>query len=218
MLVINSERAKKILENPKAIVKDINSSMRRYPSEAFKVWASLDLDQNRVKNLSFAGELNSDEKIILESLASLMNGKPLSVLDGLSLRECEAYLRDRNSQTAFDGITPELEAKFKKFFGWIRGLPLVTSGENYHYASTKGDFRNLKLVEKVKELKAFLASAEVLELYQNTARPELVDVDGLTVYVQVAYESEEDKALFEELHLLGVATFQEENLNFIPEA
>ncbi len=218
MFVINSQRAKSLLDTPKAVTKSPNSDMKRYPSESFKVWAYLELDQNRVKKLSFAGELDPIEQIILESLASLMTGKALPVLDNLSLRECEAFLRDRNSEVAFEGITPELENKFKKLFIWLKGLPLITSGEDYHFSSEKGDFSKLKLVEKVRELKGFLASKEVLELYQNHARPELVDVDDLTVYVQVPYQTDTERSLFEELHILGVAAFQEESLNFIPES
>jgi hypothetical protein len=79
-------------------------------------------------------------------------------------------------------------------------------------------FKNLKLVEKIKEIKAFLNSFEVQKIYQDGAPPELVDVDDLTVYIQAPYHSENDRALFEELHILGISTFQEENLNFIPEA
>lgn len=218
MFVINSQRAKSLLETPKAIVKEINSEMKRYPSESFKVWAYLELDQNRVKKLSFAGEMEPVEQLILESLASLMNGKLLPVLDNLSLRECEAFLRDRNSEVAFEGITTELEAKFKKFFIWLKSLPLLSSGEDYEYTSDKGEFRRLKLVDKVRELKGFLAGREVLALYQNHARPELVDVEDLTVYVQVPYQTDTEKSLFEELHILGVAAFQEESLNFIPES
>jgi hypothetical protein len=76
----------------------------------------------------------------------------------------------------------------------------------------------LKLVDKVRELKAFLSSVEVHDLYKDCLRPELVDVEDLTVFIQAPYSSELERSLFEELHLLGVATFQEENLNFIPES
>lgn len=218
MFVINSQRAQNLIDKPVAIISQPNSQMKRYPSEAFKVWVDLSLDENRVKKLSFAGELSSLEKLVLESLASLMTGKALSIIDNLSIRECEAFLRDRNSQVAFEGVDPEAEGKFKKFFTWLKGLPFMASGEDYQFDSQKGAFARLKLVEKVRELKAFLASKEVLTLYQNHARPELVDVDDLTVYVQVPYHTDTERSLFEELHILGVEAFQDENLNFIPEA
>jgi hypothetical protein len=138
MFVINSQRAQKLVDRPVAVLKEMNSQMKRYPSESFKVWAELELEQNRVKKLSFAGELSPIESLILESLASLMTGKPLPLLDNLSLRECEAFLRDKNSQVAFEGVTPELEGKFKKFFTWLKTLPLITSGDDYEFSSQKG--------------------------------------------------------------------------------
>ncbi len=73
-------------------------------------------------------------------------------------------------------------------------------------------------MDKVREIKAFLNSPEILTLYQNLPRPELVDVEDLTVYIHAPYESQREKSLFEELHILGVEAFQEENLNFIPDA
>jgi hypothetical protein len=43
-------------------------------------------------------------------------------------------------------------------------------------------------------------------------------VEELTVYIQAPYSTNEEKSMFEELHALGVVTFQEESLNFIPDA
>jgi hypothetical protein len=40
----------------------------------------------------------------------------------------------------------------------------------------------------------------------------------MTVYINAPYGSQKEKELFEELHLLGVEAFQDENLNFIPES
>ena len=151
-------------------------------------------------------------------MGRLMINKPITRMDTLTVRECEAFLRDRNSEVAIDGLTDSAEEKFKKFFQWIRQWPRITDSEEYHFSSEKGPFSRLKLVDKVREIKAFLCSSQITELYQNVALPELVDVDDLTVYVQVPYSSDKEKSLFEELHLLGVEAFQEESLNFIPEA
>jgi hypothetical protein len=218
MLVIKSQRAQKLLEHPVAVKKELDSKMRKYPNEFLKVWVDMEFDLNRVKKLSFFGELDFDEKIILESLACLMLDKPLAHLDAISLRECEAFLRDRNSELAFEGASPDLENKFKRFFSWLKNWSMITHGEHYSFRSEKGPFHQLKLVDKIKELKAFLNSIDIINLYQSSVRPELIDVEDLTVYIQVPYQSEMDKSLFEELHILGVEAFQEENLNFIPEA
>lgn len=217
MVEIKSLRAKSLLEAPKAIEEMNTSLMRRYPNDELNVWVSLERDQQNVKKLSFAGKLDDYEKVILEAVSALMKGKPLNVLENLSLRECEAFLRDRNSELALENLSPLDENRFKKFFQWLRFYPIQGQAQDYDYSFQKGPFRNLKLVEKVKELKAFLNSKEIQQLYQGAYTPELIDVDDLTVYIQAPYQSEQDRALFEELHILGVTTFQEENLNFIPE-
>lgn len=204
--------------NPKSIVSDVSSRMRKYPGSEFDLWVQVDQEPPYVKKLSFAGNLQDHEKVILEAVASLVEGKDLSQLENLSLRECEAFLRDRNSEMALENLAPETEGKFKKLFSWMRLTPQERPVMDYQYSVHKGPFRNLKLIDKIRELKAFLNSPEIKELYQGSLLPELVDVEDLTVFVQAPYRSERDRALFEELHLLGVSTFQEESLNFIPEA
>lgn len=218
MVLIKSQRAKDLLSNPRAFQTLDPSKMRKYPSDELDLWIQLEREQSNVKNLSFAGTLSDHERVLLEAVAALMKGRPVSFAENLSLRECEAFLRDRNSETALENLTAEDEARFKKVFQWLRMMPVSRPPEEYHFSSEKGPFRELKLVDKVRELKAFLNSFEIQELYQGSLPPELVDVDELTVYIQAPYHSERDKALFEELHILGVQAFQEESLNFIPEA
>lgn len=218
MFKIKSERAKRTLERPKFIKEELSPLMKRYPGSGLALWVQLDWDHNIVKNLSFHGELGDLQKIIFESMASLLIGKPITSLDSLSLRECEAFLRDRNSETAFEGMTEDEENELKKIFSWIRMWPRYEEAKTYHFHSEKGLFHTLKLTDKIREIKAFLNSPEILTLYQNLPRPELVDVEDLTVYIHAPYGSQREKSLFEELHILGVEAFQEENLNFIPEA
>lgn len=218
MITIKSSRAQKILDNPKFIKKEKTSQMKAYPGQEMKIWVELESENFNVKNLSFFGELSPFQVVIIESMASLLIGKPLTVLDSLTIRECEAFLRDRNSENAIEGMSEVHESELKKFFQWIKVMPRKMEAKEYQFSSEKGPFHRLKLVDKIKEVKAFLNSPEILTLYKDSPRPELVDMDDLTVYIQVSYESDKDKALFEELHILGVEAFQEENLNFIPDA
>jgi len=216
--ILNSLRAKKHLENLKHILNEKDPVMKKYPGDGLTLWANLEREQGVVKKLSFFGELQDFQKVILESMASLLIGKPIAKLDDLSIRECEAFLRDRNSEPSITEMTENEEKELKKVFQWIRAWPQTNAPKEYSFPSEKGLFRNLKLVEKIKEIKAFLNSPEILTLYQGLSLPELVDVEDLTVYIHAPYESQREKSLFEELHLLGVEVFQEENLNFIPEA
>ncbi len=218
MVTIKSQRAHKLLEHPIHIKNQQDSLMKRFPGEEINLWVALEWDGANVKKLSFAGDLQDHQKILLESMASLLIGKPITKLDDLSLRECEAFLRDRNSENALEGMTEVEENELKKVFQWIRVWPRYEAPVEYHFSSEKGPFYRLKLVDKIKAIKAFLNSPEILTLYENMARPELVDVEDLTVYIHAPYSSERERSAFEELHLLGVAAFQEENLNFIPDA
>ena len=215
---IKSLRAKKLLENLRFVVNEHHSSMKRFPGDGLVLWAKLEWESHNVKNLSFYGELRDDQKVLLESMASLLIGKPISRLDDLTVRECEAFLRDKNSEASIEDLTEAEEKELKKVFQWVRSFPKSVPSQVYAFSSEKGPFDQLKLVDKIRELKAFLNSPEILSLYENLAPPELVDVEDLTVYIHVSYDSQEEKALFEKLHLLGVETFREENLNFIPES
>lgn len=215
---IKSQRALNLLKNPVAFVSPDPTQMRKYPSDDLNLWVKIERENQNVKKLSFAGSVADHEKVLLEAVSALMKARPLTVLENLNLRECEAFLRDRNSEMALENIPATDEARFKKFFAWLRILPTETPAQEYQFSSEKGPFSKLKLVDKIRELKAFLSSFEVRDLYRGMVAPELIDVDDLTVYIQAPYQSERDRALFEELHILGVSTFQEENLNFIPEA
>ncbi len=218
MVKVNSSRAKKILETPRFLKNEISPSMRRYPGDQITLWMDLEGNALSVKNLSFSGSLENGQILVLESMASLLVGKKISLLETLSIRECEAFLRDRNSEAAFEGMTSEEESLLLAVFRWIRSWPFKNPNEVYSYAKEKGPFRILRLADKVRELKAFLASADVTSLYLGHRHPELIDVEDLTVYVDVPYASEEERALFQELHERGVEIFHEEELNFIPES
>ena len=217
MIEVNSERAKLILAHPKHISTVRSTAMRKYPGHP-DLWVELEWENQSVKNLSFFGTLQDYEKVLLESMASLLKGKKIETLNSLSARECEAYLRDKNSVLAIVGMTESIEKDLKSLFTWISHWPRQVIGRVYTFPSEKGPFHKLSLVDKIKEIKSFLLSPEILTLYEKFPRPELVDVEGLTVYIDAPYATQEEKALFEELHILGVEAFQEENLNFIPEA
>jgi hypothetical protein len=218
MSSIKSQRAKKLLENPRFFKNEIDPAMKKFPGSELSLWVKLDWEGDIVKNLSFFGEISDEHKVLLESMASLLINKPISKLDDISVRECEAFLRDRNSEKSIDEMTENHELIIKKVFQWIRTYPRASVPKTYEFSSEKGPFRQLKLVDKIREIKAFLNSPEILTLYQNMVPPELVDVEDLTVYILAPYGSQREKSLFEELHVMGVEMFQEENLNFIPEA
>lgn len=215
---IKSIRANKLLAEPRFVKAELDPQMKRYPGDDLVLWVRLDWEQNYVKNLSFFGQLSDFQKIILESMASLLINKPITLLETLSIRECEAFLRDKNSEAAFEGMTEVDENELKKVFQWVKAWPKFMPAKEYSFSNEKGPFHQLKVVDKIKEIRAFLNSPEILTLYQNLVRPELVDVEDLTVYIHAPYGSAEEKSIFEELHILGVEAFQEENLNFIPDA
>lgn len=217
MVKVNSSRAKKILEIPRYMKAEVTPTMRKYPGSGILLWIEVEGDPLSVKNLSYSGTLEAFHVLILESMASLLIGKKLSLLENLSVRECEAFLRDRNSEAAFEGWGQDDEKLFHSIFQWIRVWPFRNSSQNYVYPREKGSFRQLRLADKVREIKAFLSSSEITALYGESRRPELIDVEELTVFVEAPYASESEKSLFKELHERGVEAFGEDELNFIPE-
>jgi hypothetical protein len=217
MIQIISERAKKLIETPHFFVAHKDSKMRSYQGEQFSLWVYLECDEVGVNKFLFWGQLASWQQVIIESMASLIQGKKLHALETLSLRECEAYLRDKNSQLALEGLPDNAEKSFKHLFTWLRLWPSNVSSEDYQFPPSKGLFRNLSLVDKIKEMKAFLYSTQVLHLYGEKKKPELVDMVELEIYLNVPYSSEEDRLLLHDLHDLGVLMFNEDHLNFIPE-
>ncbi len=215
---IKSKRAKELLLRPHSYQTRPLSQLRKYPGSMIDFYGVIELEGKNVKNLSFAGNLPDHMIVLIESAGEIMKNRSIDLLDSLSLRECEAYLRDKNSQAAIENLDSEDDESLKKILYWLKRLPREMAGGPYEFSSEKGRFADLKLVDKVRELKAFLASFEVQSLYSGRLGPELVDVDGLMVFVSAPYSSSEEKGLFEELHLLAVATYQDENINFIPEA
>jgi hypothetical protein len=217
MAIVKSLRAQRLLERPQFIKEALETGMTKYPGSPLVLWARVELEKNLVKNLSLYGEFEDHQKVLFESMASLLIGGPITRLDELSVRECEAYLRDRNSEVSIEEMSETQEEVLKSAFKWIRLISQSTSSQDYIFSSEKGPFHQLKLVEKIKELKAFLRTPEILTLYQDLPLPELVDVDELTVYIHAPYGSQREKEQFSKLHALGVLTFKDENLNFIPE-
>lgn len=217
MFTVNSERAKALLQNPKSFLAEPIQGMRKFHSASFDLFALLEKENGVVKKLSFSGKVPDPILIYLESMASLLINRPISTLDQLSLRECEAFLRDRNSVPALTPPDPADEQTLQELFQWLRHFEPQRDSSDYKYSISGKSFEGLSLVDKVKELKAFLSSAQVDQVYQGMARPEVLDVEDLTVYVWAPYESDKEKEAFDKLHTLGVETFGDERLNFIPE-
>ena len=218
MGVVKSIRAKKLLENLRYYKETIWPGMKKFPGSGPDLYFDMELENEIVKNLSFFGPIDDVTKVLFESMASLLINRPMSKLDTFSLRELEAYLRDKNSEASLEEMTESDDIYLKKVFQWLKTLSRKPVSKDYSFHSEKGLFRDLKLADKIKEIRAFLNSPLILTLYRDTASPELVDVEGMTVYINAPYGSQKEKELFEELHLLGVEAFQDENLNFIPES
>jgi len=219
MISVKSQRAQGLVKNPKTVIPHLLDQMILFPGQEWKLSAHLELEGNIVKKMAFSSSaLQDGEIVILEAIGQLISGKELSRLERLSFRECEAFLRDRNSEPALEGVDEVFENRFTALITWLRTLRSFGAGTEYEYDYSKGPFRNLKTTDRIKELKAFLNSSEVRSLYQGQTPPQLVDLDELTAYVSAPYSSDEQRALFEELHTLGVGVFHEDELNFIPES
>ncbi len=218
MIEIKSKRACDLLVKSEIFSEEKKLSMRFFSGTFCSVWVDLEFDHINVKKMSYYGTLLDYQKVILIALEKLLKNKPLEVLESFSIRELEAFLRDRNSVAALENLPPELEGQFRLFLTWLRLWP-VPSDHSTQYEFTQGkSFEQLGLVEKVSELKSFFHSENVMRIYQGRPKPEFIDISSLDIFLNVPYETEDDKALLHDLHELLVMTFREEKLNLIPES
>lgn len=215
MITIKSTRAQKKQAEP-AFFGTHNDNMRTF-NGPLDLHMGLVVENGIVKNLSIQGSLEPWLLACLEGWGEIILNRPLAKIDQITLKETEAFLRDRNSEYAIEGLGRDEEILFGSIIGWVKNFNPQSGSANYTFLPTHGPFRNLKLAEKVNELKKFLSSSEVFSLYQGQKLPELVDVEELTIYIDCPYSSEEERSIFEKLHMLGAKIFREEELNFIPE-
>lgn len=215
MIELKSKRSQDKLNAPRFF--GVNREGMRTFNGPASLLIGFDLESGNVKNLSIQGGLEPWLQVSLEAWGEMVEGKALERMDQVTLKEAEAFLRDRNSELSIEGLTASEEILFKSIISWAKTHVPQKNVSNYLFSSTLGPFRGLKLSEKVREMKNFLSSVEVFSLYGALRLPELVDVDGMTIYIDAPYSSEGERAIFDKLHMLGVSVFKDEDLNFIPE-
>ncbi len=219
MFEILSQRAEALLKAPQHRLMQKKDTMRFFKGELLHCWVDLEIENGSVKNLSYYGDLDPALLVLIEALARIMRNKSLAHFESMTLRECEAFLRDKNSQASLSKLTNELEVEFKRLCTWLRLWPTSSNvSQNFDFDSKKMVFKNLSLVEKIKIIKLFFRSSQVLTLYAGLPAPELIDVVDLDIFIEVPYETEEERELLHHLQELAVEIFQEPEFNFIPES
>lgn len=215
MIQLKSQRSQNKLSEPRFF--GINREGMKVFTGPADLLIGFDIENGNVKNLSIQGTLEPWLKVTLEAWGEMVDGKALERMDQFSLKEAEAYLRDRNSELSIEGLTTNEETLFKSIISWAKSYVPQKDVSSYIFLPALGPFRKLKLSEKVQEMKKFLSSEEVFSLYNSLRLPELVDVEDMTIYIDSPYSSEGERAIFDKLHMLGVEVFRDEDLNFIPE-
>lgn len=216
MVELKSKRSQEKLNSPRFFGVP-REGMKPFTGRPLNLLIGFDIENGNVKNLSFDGTLESWLQVCMEAWGEMIEGKPLDRIDQISLKETEAYLRDRNSEHSIEGLDADDEELFRAITSWAKTYVPQKDVSSYIFSPSMGPFRNLKLSEKIREIKNFLSSEEVFSLYNPRPLPELVDVEELTVYIDSPYSSEEERDVFEKLHMLGIEVFRDEDLNFIPE-
>lgn len=211
-----SSRALKTLQNAQF-------SLSKIPAG----WGECHLNDTRVlcwqgrekcEGWGYLGAWTEGEKAILEALGQLLKNKSWSMVQEISLREAEAWLRDRNSQAA---LPVDSYQELQSFWGNIQQAikEWSTAGlvlRDYRFPSEKV-FTTLSLPEKIQQLKAFFSSERMSGFYRQGGRIEVLDVDGMTVYIALYCASIPQGALLDWLQLTLAETFREPALNLIPE-
>lgn len=206
MAQLISNQAKNLLNQPKFVIKD---------SSAWSYWKAA--GEGEGLRLRFKGE-NSDWKIILsEAVARLCEGKAPERLEQLDFREIDAFLRDRNSEPGWELS----ESEVKEAEGYLQnikvGITLSYTEVNLPTVWVHGQFKKLSLPDKIKTVKSLFNGPFVQNLYRGITPPALLDVEDLTVFLQVPYETDEHRSRLDDLHSWLVFTLKEPDLNLIPE-
>ena len=81
MIEIKSERAKKILNQPRFLKTERDELMKKFPGNSMMLWVSIEWEHHNVKNLSFFGELEKFQIVLVESMASLLINKPIAAIN-----------------------------------------------------------------------------------------------------------------------------------------
>jgi hypothetical protein len=87
---------------------------------------------------------------------------------------------------------------------------------DYRFPSEK-TFAALSLPEKIQQLKAFFSSERMSGFYRQGGRLEVLDVEGMTVYIALFCGTIPPGALLDWLQLTLSETFREPALNLVPE-
>jgi hypothetical protein len=166
----------------------------------------------------YQGPWTEGERVILEAMGHLLKNKSWQKIKEITLREAEAWLRDRNSEPAFSpeemGILPQmwgqLQAQIEHSFKSGRVL------SDFRFPSEKS-FEKLNLSEKIRELKAFFSSERLSGFYKNGGEIELLDVEEFTLYIALNCGTIPEGALLDWLQMSLAETFREPRLNLVPE-
>jgi hypothetical protein len=181
-------------------------------------WVEFVGDKN-LERIHFSPSWSVASQLLLLALGEILRGKPLESAKNLSLRELEAFLRDRNSEPSIPSENyQDLEQEWPRIQSQISAVMSteISSGP-YEFAGGRV-FAMLSLSEKIQELKAFFSSETLLGLTRSGGRIELLDVQGFDVFIALDSGSVPESALLDWLQLKLAEIFREPSLNLIPES
>ena len=172
-----------------------------------------------LEKIFFSPSWNLGSQVLLLALGEILRGKPLESAKNLSLREIEAYLRDRNSEEALAAESyPDLSEHWSRIQAQLLSLTNSSvGGKSYQFPSGKV-FALLSLAEKIQELKAFFSSDTLLGLMRSGGRIELLDVQDFDVFIALDSGSVPEAALLDWLQMKLTEVYREPSLNIIPES
>jgi len=211
-----SLRAQNILTKTQFSLPEIPSDWQKCHSNDGRVvaWKG----RENFEEWGYQGPWTEGERVILEAMGHLLKNKSWQKIKEITLREAEAWLRDRNSEPAFSpeemGILPQmwgqLQAQIEHSFKSGRVL------SDFRFPSEKS-FEKLNLSEKIRELKAFFSSERLSGFYKNGGEIELLDVEEFTLYIALNCGTIPEGALLDWLQMSLAETFREPRLNLVPE-
>jgi hypothetical protein len=201
-----SKQANALFDSPRFVRKDDSD---------WSYWK--EKEEGEGLRLRFKGQIQDWKIVLSEAMARLCEGKEMERLEQLDFREIDAFIRDRNSEAGWELSEEELKEANIYIQNIKIGLTLSFTEVTIPLTWFPGQFRKLSLPERIKTLKSLFQNPFVQNLYRGMSQPNLLDVEDLTVYLNVPYETEDQRGRLDDLHSWLAVILKEPDLNLIPE-
>jgi hypothetical protein len=211
---INTEKGLEIISPAKHCLDNVSFEKVDLPSKtAQEVRYKVRVEANKLLEIYIDTEkFSQSDKIFMEALCLLNNKNDITQAQDITPREVDYYLRDVNSVPSF---TIELTNSHDVLL-LFKEMITQNSIAFIYDVENMGPFADLVLVQKIKLLTECLAYYNGSVFNQYNIDVKLIDVDDLLIVIRIS-NREFRAEILDELHLMLIEVFQDDNINVINE-